>query len=644
VNALKGSSIVLIIGFLISVAAFPVKASTPTLADQLNAAISTVDWVSPQSWVIPHFSLIFTGQNIYDTVLPAISDFKTLIQTKRIAELDDINSSFLNQLVAQAMDNQTMVGHWPNVDPHLMSVYWKYMVSAYRYAMELGSNTSKWDRDLAYEEFLRCWQADPDFLWFDAQNRTLPGPTGGDRYYDENAQVLSIFLKFYQIGVTDAINYATQMWTHLYINHWNSARDYFPYSPTSPQAECEAGPFAETIGELYASNRNGLPNFPDYILRDLDYKFISGGNWSAKLWSPGAYVVRHAETNPEKRLENTVTAWAAMQSYYGVMNRSMQTNFVNLLAGSPSAWQGLIDNSGLFKDGRFRWRENANYTDDATCGGMMTLFLNGIVPESGSLAIPVIDEVYQDWYSMFPASHFRFDYASRTIRIPVWAGKINFILGTEPASYNFSENGIYEIHFSTDWNSVTDANLVNPLNSKFAYLDPTHRDIAVTNLRISKSVIEKGYLGSVNVTIENQGVANETFNVTVYANATAIFQQPIGLSAGTNCTVSFDWNTSKFAYGDYIVIADVEPLPKETDTSDNNFNASVHVGVPGDISGPVPGVHDGKCDFRDINYLVIHFNTHSRSLNWNPNCDIDGSGRVDIRDIFIALLNFNKRE
>jgi hypothetical protein len=640
VKASRALIVVLIIGFLVEIVAFPVKASTPTLADQLNSAISTVDWASPQSWIIPHFSLIFTGQNTYDSVLPAISDLKTLIQTKRIAELDDINSSLLNQLVAQAMDDQQMVAHWPNVDPHLMSVYWKYMVSAYRYAAELGSNTSKWDRDLAYEEFLRCWQADPDFLWFDAENGI---PTDvNNRYYDENAQVLSIFLKFYQIGVADAINYADQMWTHLYTNHWNG--NYFPYAPTSPQAECEAGPFAETIGELYASNRNGLPNFPDFILRDLDYKFTSGGNWSAKLWSPGAYVVRHAESNPEKRLENTVTTWAAMQSYYGFMNRSMQTDFVSLLTGSPKAWQGMIDNSDLFKDGRFRWREYANYTDDATCGGMMILFLNGIIPESGSLAIPVIDEVYQDWYSMFPASHFRFDYGSRTIRIPVWKGKINFLLGTQPAPYNFSENGIYEIHFSTDWNSVTDAHLVSPLSSKFAYLDPTPHDIAVTNLTISKSVIGQGYSGQVDVIVENQGASHETFNVTVYANATAVFQQTVDLSARTNCTVSFDWNTTMFAYGDYIISADVEPVPKETDISDNNFNASIHVGVPGDVSGLVPNVHDGKCDLRDINCLVMHFNSHSRSLNWNPNCDIDGSGRVDMRDICIAVLNFKKRE
>ncbi len=260
------------------------------------------------------------------------------------------------------------------------------------------------------------------------------------------------------------------MWEHLCDNHWSGS--YFPYKGRSGQVECEAGPFAEATAELYVTNGYDLPNFPDYILQDLDYKFISGGNWSAKLWSPKAYVVRHAESNQQKRLENTVTAWAAMHSYYPLMGDSMKLNFINLLTGSPNAWQGLLNYSNMYREGRFRWRENQNYTDDATCGGAMILFLNGIVPDSGSLAIPVIEESYQDWYSMFPASHFRFDYESQTIRIPVWAGKINFIFGTEIASYNFSDNGIYEIHFGSDWNSVTSANKISSLSERFAYLDP----------------------------------------------------------------------------------------------------------------------------------------------------------------------------
>ena len=447
--------------------AVPVKASAPTLADQIDLTLTTVNWSSPTSFVVPHFGLIFTSENNYDAALPSIPDFKTLIQMKRIAELDGINSSLLNQMVAEAMINQEMTGHWPMADPDGMLVYWKFLVFTYKYANELGLNVSKWSRNEAFHEFLSLWEADHDFLWFNPANKSSIDI--GDRYYDENAEVLSIFLKFYQIGVPEALDYANQMWEHICQYHWSGS--YFPYRDTSGQVECEAGPFAEAIAELYVANNYSLPNFPDYILQDLNYKFITGGNWSAKLWSPEAYVVRHAESNPEKRLENTVTAWAAMQSYYPLMNESMKSNFINLLTGSPNAWQGLINSSNLYSEGRFRWRENKNYTDDATCGGAMILFLNGIVPDTGSLAIPVIDECYQDWYSMFPASHFRFNYETETIRIPVWAGRINFRFGTENASYIFPDNGIYEVHFSSDWNTVENTSKVSSLTYAFSYLN-----------------------------------------------------------------------------------------------------------------------------------------------------------------------------
>jgi hypothetical protein len=464
----KASSLVLVMVFLLSLSAIPVKAEAPMLADQLNMTLSTVDWSSPTSFIIPHFGLIFAHKGNYDAALSTVPDFTTLIRMKRIAEIDGVNSSLLNQRVVEAMANQQMTGYWPNVDPKGVLVYWKFLVFTYMYAEELGVNTSKWNRDLAFQEYLNCWQANPNFLWFNPADGSSVDQM--NRYYDENAEVLSIFLKFYQIGVPEALYYANQMWAHLYTYHWSGS--YFPYTPNWNQAECEAGPFAEAIAELAVANGQSLPNFPDYILQDLNYKFLSGGNWSAKLWSPGAYVVRHAESNPEKRLENTVTAWAAMHSYYGLMDDSMKSNFIKLLTGSPNAWQGLLNYSNMYSDGRFRWRENKNYADDATCAGAMILFLNGIVPDTGSLAIPVVDEYYQDWYSMFPASNFRFDYESQTIRIPVWAGKINFTFGTETASYNFSDNGIYEVHFSSDWNNVTNATKISPLSEQFAYLNP----------------------------------------------------------------------------------------------------------------------------------------------------------------------------
>jgi len=110
-KALKASSLALLIIILFSLTTVQVKASPPTLANQIDMTLNTVNWSSPTSFIIPHFGLIFTGEDNYDAALPSIPDFKTLIQMKRIAEIDGVNSSLLNQMVAYAMINQPMTGH-----------------------------------------------------------------------------------------------------------------------------------------------------------------------------------------------------------------------------------------------------------------------------------------------------------------------------------------------------------------------------------------------------------------------------------------------------------------------------------------------------------------------------------------------------
>ena len=47
---------------------------------------------------------------------------------------------------------------------------------------------------------------------------------------------------------------------------------------------------------------------------------------------------------------------------------------------------------------------------------------------------------------------------------------------------------------------------------------------------------------------------------------------------------------------------------------------------------------------RDVSYLIIRFNSKPNSANWNPNADINNDGTVNMRDISIAILNFNKHE
>jgi hypothetical protein len=170
-------------------------------------------------------------------------------------------------------------------------------------------------------------------------------------------------------------------------------------------------------------------------------------------------------------------------------------------------------------------------------------------------------------------------------------------------------------------------------------------DIAVASMAASKTLIGQGYTGTFNVTIENQGNMIETFNFTVFANSTVIHSAQVTLPT-VNSTLSFKWNTTGFAYGNYTLSAYTEPIPGEIETGDNNYTyaALIHVGVPGDVSGPTLGVYDGKCDMRDINYSIAHFNSKPGSAKWNPNADVNDDNTVNMRDITIAIINFNRLE
>jgi hypothetical protein len=172
-------------------------------------------------------------------------------------------------------------------------------------------------------------------------------------------------------------------------------------------------------------------------------------------------------------------------------------------------------------------------------------------------------------------------------------------------------------------------------------------DIALSNITLSETIVGQGYSVPVNVTVQNQGDYNGPFNVTLYANTTAIDTfTNITLTSGSSRDITFSWNTTGFAYGNYTINGYAEPVLNETDTSDNNCTCDfpVHVGVPGDISGPTQGVYDGTCNMRDIQYLILYFNTNPSSPNWKPNADVNNDGTVNMRDIMIAIINFNKHE
>ena len=95
-------------------------------------------------------------------------------------------------------------------------------------------------------------------------------------------------------------------------------------------------------------------------------------------------------------------------------------------------------------------------------------------------------------------------------------------------------------------------------------------DVAVTNVASSATITGLGLPVDLSVTVANLGDFSEIVNVTGYANTTSIGSENLALAAGNSATIMFTWDTTGFAYGNYLLSAYALPVPGETDTANNN--------------------------------------------------------------------------
>lgn len=168
-------------------------------------------------------------------------------------------------------------------------------------------------------------------------------------------------------------------------------------------------------------------------------------------------------------------------------------------------------------------------------------------------------------------------------------------------------------------------------------------DVAVKEVVPRKTVLGQGYSMNVSVTVENQGNHTETFNVTAYANSTAIQTKIITLEGNASTTMNFTWTSTSFAKGNYTISAVADTVPGETQQDDNAmFNGWVFVTIPGDFN------KDRKVDMRDLGEMARNFCAASSFciLCWphrlNPDHDFNNDGKVDMRDIGITARSFGK--
>jgi chitodextrinase len=163
------------------------------------------------------------------------------------------------------------------------------------------------------------------------------------------------------------------------------------------------------------------------------------------------------------------------------------------------------------------------------------------------------------------------------------------------------------------------------------------RDVAVTALALSKIIIGVGFKVTMNVTVENQGEYDETFNVTVHANMGTIQTKNVFLAIGNSTAITFTWNTTSWTKDSYVIKAVANAVPGETDLDDNILvDGFVLVTFPGDVDG------DRDVDVFDLVRIANAYGVKSPDALYDAYCDVDSDGDIDIFDLVLAAGNYGE--
>jgi hypothetical protein len=168
-------------------------------------------------------------------------------------------------------------------------------------------------------------------------------------------------------------------------------------------------------------------------------------------------------------------------------------------------------------------------------------------------------------------------------------------------------------------------------------------DVAVIDMETSKTgctpaeTIGQGQTTEINATVQNQGDSVESFNVTIYANATKISSQQVTLDPAETKMLTYTWDTTLYPYGNYTLTAIADIVSGEIDVAENTYYYGwMFVTIAGDIDG------DGDVDIFDIVIIADAYGSSEGEPKYNAICDIDGDGDVDIFDVVIAAGNYGE--
>jgi parallel beta-helix repeat protein len=204
-----------------------------------------------------------------------------------------------------------------------------------------------------------------------------------------------------------------------------------------------------------------------------------------------------------------------------------------------------------------------------------------------------------------------------------WSNYTGADLYSGPYQNETGSDGIGDITHVIDANNKDHYPLINPYHT--------------SSLSLAKTVVVQGFALGLYFAGANYGNYPETFNVTVYANTTSIASQNVTLTSENSTNITFTWNTTDFAYGNYAVWASARPVTGEIDTANDNCTGGmITVTIPGDIDG------NFKVQLADLVTLAKAYGSKPGDSNWNPNADIDGNGVVGLSDLVILARHYGQ--
>jgi len=124
-------------------------------------------------------------------------------------------------------------------------------------------------------------------------------------------------------------------------------------------------------------------------------------------------------------------------------------------------------------------------------------------------------------------------------------------------------------------------------------------------------------------------------DIAIVVPSTLIETKTVTLTSGNSAVITFTWNTTGIAKGNYTISAYADPFSGETDVTDNTYvDGWVIVTISGDVDG------NGHVDLDDLYYVLIAYSAEMGDPDYNSNVDIDGDGEIDLDDLYEVLWNY----